>query len=150
MSAYFGIKVKKANTYENRAIKWTEGHLECFMYSRLVLFCFVPTADSMAGKVKSVELMGTVELADWVKVAPLHELWTSGWTSWPMSVQYNKKKSEYACLAADLTLVTEVILYLTVSPDGSRQGDMAIWPHLSPRGRWQHGCSDRLLEKMTA
>lgn len=40
------------------------------------------------------------------------------------------KKLEDACLAVVLTLITDVILSLTVSPDGRKQGDMATWLHL--------------------
>lgn len=62
-------------------------------------------------------------------------------------------KLEYGCLATDLTLITEVSLYLTASPDGSRQGDMATFLYATTqstlRGRYSTVavCSDRLLER---
>lgn len=143
MSACFGIKVKKTNTYKNKAIQQTEGHLECFTYCNLVLPYFVPRADSMAGKVKVFSSWG---LWNWQIGSRLLLYMNSEHPDehHGQPTRYNKKKNEYGCFATDLTRITKVSLYLTVSPDGGRQGDTATWLHLSLqsplRGRWQYGC----------
>lgn len=54
------------------------------------------------------------------------------------------RKKVNGCLAAHPTLITEVILCLAVSPDGSRQRG-----HGHMTTSWQLGYSDRLLENTT-
>lgn len=141
------LTLRKTEQLNKQKATWNISHT-------LILFCLILYwADSMAGKVKPLSSWG---LWNWQIGSRLLLYMNSEHPSkhYGQPMKYNKKL-EYGCLAADLTLITEV--GLSVFDSVSRwQNGKGTWPHgrfllRSPRceedGSTVAVCSDRLLER---